>query len=498
MSCDSAAAIRKLLLESVVQISELMKQHDVTGNTSAFLAFKRAVQYASSGRYATPAELLGDLEHKDAVGDYLGQLYAKRKMFKRQIEAVMMVLLPVDGWLAAWQALELPSELRSMLSDEEAARSQHVEPAPRPALQVKNGSPEVKAAENGSEAKMPATRLAPATLSTLALLEKGRSQIEALSYSASKGNHDETTAAFEVFRRAVVQVVQSPTTDDDDVLELLEPKGAILQFLVDIYECMRKYRARVASVLIRLLAFEGWKAAAEADDSIHAAVHDLIAGTTVTTAERASRVQVTLVGATLTMRTAAETAVSQGGVGAAYVRVVAGHNLIPADSNGSSDPYVRVWLGQRMKRTHIVGNSLNPRWDASSFIMHVPSFDACIRFEALDDDVVSSDPLGELVIKVADLPTELSNACGRHTLAHVAHGELELELLFVPGTAVAAAFLQRTEATPAIQAPEVNPGPLASSEVSAPEATASQGLPLEAPDSRGCRGSCLKQSCSLQ
>merc|ERR1719440_2447455 len=152
--------------------------------------------------------------------------------------------------------------------------------------------------------------------------------MEALNYSAASS--DDAVAAFEVFRRAVVQVVQSKTQEDDKVLEQLEPKPLILQFLVDIYECMRKYRARVASVLIRLLAFDSWRLAAEADDSMYAAVYDLIASNTVNTAERASRVQITLQGASVTMRSAAEAAVSRGGVGAVYVRVVAGHNLVAA------------------------------------------------------------------------------------------------------------------------------------------------------------------------
>ena len=46
-------------------------------------------------------------------------------------------------------------------------------------------------------------------------------------------------------------------------------------------------------------------------------------------------------------------------MGVLYVRVVAGYNLINADDVGFSDPYVRVTLGRKMKRTEVCGTCLS-------------------------------------------------------------------------------------------------------------------------------------------
>jgi hypothetical protein len=432
---ESKEAIGQLLVDSAEKLVASQPNRDgLEKMISAFADFKRGVTFASTGRYATPADLLEPLEHKRDVCDRLICLYKGKKMLKRQIEAVVSVLLYVDGWAEPFMETDVP-ELIALASD------------------VLASAPEVPTSDNAKDSSVPpsATKshisaescFAHATDAekdeltalrrTLDLLENSRRKIKELDYSAA-GTAEMAIDAFEDFCRAVVQVVQSRTKQDDQVLEKLEPKREILEFLVDVSERIRKYRTRVASVLIRLLAFESWHVAADNDQSIHAAVKHLISGGGIDTATRPSRVEVkTAAGSQVQLRCAAEAAVARGGIGAVYVRVVSARNLIAADSNGSSDPYVRVFLGQRMKRTHIVANSLNPCWDAAAFVMDAPAMDAVMKVQALDDDVVSSDKLGNLQIKVSDLPTELGNVSAWHALSDTPHGELELELLLVLG-----------------------------------------------------------------
>jgi hypothetical protein len=257
------------------------------------------------------------------------------------------------------------------------------------------------------------------------LLEKGKKQMEALDFSAAE--RDIAISAFETFRRAVQQVVNSTLSkQDDNVLDRLEPKGRILEFLVDMYELHQKYRSRVTSTLMRLLNFDGWRYAAESDDSVKAAVADFQDMRALGTVNSVGAVS-------LNLKSAAANAVARGGVGALYVQMIAGYNLLIADSNGTSDPYVRVRLGGRTQRTHVINDCLNPKWDANPFIFEVSSIDAVLKLECLDSDVFKDDPLGDLEISVAQAPVDSESSVMRCALNNVPHGELEFKLLYLPG-----------------------------------------------------------------
>jgi len=122
-------------------------------------------------------------------------------------------------------------------------------------------------------------------------------------------------------------------------------------------------------------------------------------------------------------------------VGALYVQIIAGYNLVAADSNGSSDPYVRGRLGSRTHRTQVICDSLNPKWNATPFIFEVPSLDARLRLECLDSDFFKDAPLGDLELTVAEASLDPESSIIRRSLSNVAHGELELMLFYVPGKA---------------------------------------------------------------
>jgi hypothetical protein len=435
---DSKEAIQQLLNESVAELSRTLP--DTLGLEKmllAFRSFKRGVLFASRGRYATPSELLQPLEPKQDVCDCLIHLYKVKKMLRRQIEAVMSVLLCVDGWTLPFAKLDVP-ELQALVKEMTEKENQALsEYAPQ-------------AATSSSAAVFPSgSRLAEqrgvATLGkTLYLLDQSRKQMEHLSYSAA-GPSEQVIVAFEGFRGAVVLVTKGRRKDEDEALDMLEDseKLSILEFLVDVSERSKKYRSRVASVLMRLLAFDSWRAEAENDDSVHAAVKHLIEGDTIETADRPSMVEVRTAGSRLRLRSAAEAAASRQAIGAVYVRVVGAQNLISPDPTGTPDPYVRIFLGKRMKRTDTIGHDANPRWDSVPFVMDAPNYDSVMKIQVLDENMISSDKLGNVQIRVRDLPTELESVTSRFPLSDVAHGELELELLLVLGKEFAEKLLLR-------------------------------------------------------
>jgi len=133
------------------------------------------------------------------------------------------------------------------------------------------------------------------------------------------------------------------------------------------------------------------------------------------------------------LNTAAATAVSHGGIGALFVQIIAGYNLVAADTNGTSDPYVRVTLGKRTQRTPVICDTLNPTWNASPFVFEVPSLETVVSFEVLDSDFFKDDPLGDFDVRVSEVPIDAESSLVRRRLANVPHGEIELKLYLLLG-----------------------------------------------------------------
>lgn len=55
---------------------------------------------------------------------------------------------------------------------------------------------------------------------------------------------------------------------------------------------------------------------------------------------------------------------TSGNQGILELKILRGHDLVPKDSNGLSDPYVVVKYGsQTMFRSKVIKKSLNPEWN---------------------------------------------------------------------------------------------------------------------------------------
>lgn len=259
---------------------------------------------------------------------------------------------------------------------------------------------------------------------TLELLADSKQHLEALDFRSS-GGMDEVFAAFETFRRALVQIKSKA---DEYALEEFEPKHETLEFLVSLYESKRKYRARVADVLVRLLSFDRWRTSAAAEMSVLAIVQDWDAYYIDEAVQVAPETEI---GGAL--QEAALAAAARGSIGSLCVQVIAAHNLVGVSPGGHSDMYyVRLSFGHVFKRTHKVSEHHNPAWHSMPLFFDVLRTDAMLKCEVL----VVSNLTGERSLGAFSIRCPGLHVCGeppasRYPLVGVPHGELELKLAFV-------------------------------------------------------------------
>ncbi|KAF3331391.1 C2 and GRAM domain-containing protein [Carex littledalei] len=85
------------------------------------------------------------------------------------------------------------------------------------------------------------------------------------------------------------------------------------------------------------------------------------------------------------------------------VQVIEARNLLAMDSNGLSDPYVKVQLGRQRAKTKVVKKSLNPIWD-EEFSFRVGNLKEEICISVLDEDKYFADDfLGQIKVPVLNL-----------------------------------------------------------------------------------------------
>jgi len=447
----------------------------------AFGNFRRGVMHAtSSGCLAVAHELLGSVEPKDVVLKALALLFSRKRMYQKQVADVWQILLQADGWVQEFRASAelseaVPEGLRgcldealarpvpakapvgagaesstdatdsasSQLPSEDSVATQaetpdaaatDPEPAePAPAVPT---DAEVRAAVDAAHAEAK-KRSAQArrrslldyadpdgTVGASRLLTEGREQIAALGFKAT--DTDGAIGAFETFRRAVAKAVRSPSKEDDELLERLEPKGPVLEFLLDLATRKRQYGQRIAATLTQLLDFEGWRSAAQGDPALHAAVRRLARGAGGPGAADAAEAQAEA--------EAPATPMAEGGqlgAGSLYVRVVAAYDLACTALGDLPRPCVRVALEGLEQRTEAAAPGLDARWEDEPFILGVSSAEAVVRFEVLDG--ASLEALGGLELGVGELPRQLGPAGRRYLLAGTSGSSLELELAFACG-----------------------------------------------------------------
>jgi len=88
-----------------------------------------------------------------------------------------------------------------------------------------------------------------------------------------------------------------------------------------------------------------------------------------------------------------------------YVKIGGGTNLVPADLNGMSDPFVKLRVGRLQARTRTVYSTLDPDFDeVFAFpLSRIDSRKDRLQVKVFDEDLVKEDFLGEFVLSVTDV-----------------------------------------------------------------------------------------------
>uniref|UniRef100_A0A0D9X985 C2 and GRAM domain-containing protein n=1 Tax=Leersia perrieri TaxID=77586 RepID=A0A0D9X985_9ORYZ len=85
------------------------------------------------------------------------------------------------------------------------------------------------------------------------------------------------------------------------------------------------------------------------------------------------------------------------------VRVIEARNLRAMDSNGFSDPYVKLQLGKQRFKTKVVKKNLNPTWD-QEFSFSVGDVQDVLKLYVYDEDIIGIDDfLGQVKVPLEDV-----------------------------------------------------------------------------------------------
>lgn len=100
------------------------------------------------------------------------------------------------------------------------------------------------------------------------------------------------------------------------------------------------------------------------------------------------------------------------------VNVIAGQDLIPMDSNGSSDPYAILECDGNQAQTRYIETDLNPKWD-EEFTFNIVHPDADLKVIVMDHDSLMKDDFeGEVSIPLSVLKDQM-----KHDQFFVLHGK---------------------------------------------------------------------------
>jgi len=86
------------------------------------------------------------------------------------------------------------------------------------------------------------------------------------------------------------------------------------------------------------------------------------------------------------------------------VKVAAARNLVAADANGKSDPYVTLTISSNKKskqKTKVIKRTLNPEWN-QDFQFTVTATDS-LEVQVYDQDVTSDEKIGNTVVTFGEL-----------------------------------------------------------------------------------------------
>lgn len=123
--------------------------------------------------------------------------------------------------------------------------------------------------------------------------------------------------------------------------------------------------------------------------------------------------------------------------GAVTVTIIRCRDLMAMDRGGTSDPYVKIKLGDKVVKTHVVNATCDPEFHVNFEFFDVPVTET-LRFSVFDKDFATrDDPLGSMDLSVQHLARSTTDSIPGSLrqwfkLTGVEHGEIQLKLQYIP------------------------------------------------------------------
>eukprot|EP01059_Diplonema_ambulator_P002998 TRINITY_DN1265_c0_g1_i11.p1 TRINITY_DN1265_c0_g1~~TRINITY_DN1265_c0_g1_i11.p1 ORF type:complete len:924 (+),score=217.59 TRINITY_DN1265_c0_g1_i11:73-2844(+) len=77
--------------------------------------------------------------------------------------------------------------------------------------------------------------------------------------------------------------------------------------------------------------------------------------------------------------------------GSLRIRILEGRQMVPMDSTGTSDPFVKVKFEGETKETRVCHRTLNPKWDSETFVFLHRNPVNTVKFEVYDHDTLGAN-----------------------------------------------------------------------------------------------------------
>lgn len=122
--------------------------------------------------------------------------------------------------------------------------------------------------------------------------------------------------------------------------------------------------------------------------------------------------------------------------GAIIITVIRCRDLMAMDHGGTSDPYVRIKIGDKVFKTHVISATCDPEFHVTFEFFDVP-ISEMMHFSVFDRDFASKDdPLGTLEISVRQLASKTTDLVPGSVrqwfpLKGVEHGEIQLKMQYI-------------------------------------------------------------------
>jgi len=251
--------VQKEVENAVAKIVKVPLKKVAADGTAPFNAFRTAVTKASAEAKRTETsldDLMGVVVERREVLSFLIHFFAVKKMYRKQITATMVTLLEMEIWANELKEDKelmglLPEELHELLEDHTqpdtfASLAEATSPI---AIVVDDKAAGSRAGSSKQAGKASPTKAKEFTPEQREAFEKELEVSVSKVMTLGAGSND----AFNSFKRAILKAERDRT-----LYGRLEPKDALLDFLVEVHEQKRAYRKQVEHVFSILLQSAPW------------------------------------------------------------------------------------------------------------------------------------------------------------------------------------------------------------------------------------------------